>query len=143
MLTAVCALEQIQFTGAVIHEWLGLTFACLMVWHLLLAWAWIAAQVRKLVAPRSLRSAVNALLNLSLFAMVVAVVFSGIMISQEAIPLFLHNRAPIPRDSGWFWIHNNGSNFVIALVGLHLALNWDWALTAGRKLWGRTKAETV
>jgi hypothetical protein len=123
MLTAVCALEQIQFTGAIIHEWL--------------------AQARKLVEAVSLRSVVNALLNLSLFAMVVAVVFSGIMISQEAIPIFLHNRAPIPSGSAWFWIHNNCSNFVVALAGLHLALNWDWALAAGRKVLGRRKAETA
>jgi len=140
LLISVCALEQVPFTGAIVHEWLGLAFAAMVVWHLLLSWTWIAAQSRQLFPPESARTIVNYLLNLCLFACVTAVIYSGIRISQEAIPLFTRTRTAIRTDSPWFFIHNQGSNFVVILAGLHLALNWDWSVAAGRRLLRRTKA---
>ena len=140
LLISVCALEQIPFTGALIHEWLGLAFAAMIVWHLLLSWAWIAAQARQLFPLESPRTLVNCLLNLCLFALVTAVIYSGVMISQEAIPAFTGARTPIRADSPWFFIHNQGSDLVVILAGLHLALNWDWVLAAIRRLVRRTKA---
>jgi cytochrome b561 len=129
-----CAQEQIGFTGAIVHEWTGLTLTALIVVHLLFSWSWISTQTRRVFPAASWRARFNYALNVSLFAMVTAVIFSGIMISQEAIPLFTGQRTPVPSGSVWFFVHNNGSNVVVALVGLHLALNWDWAVAAGRKL---------
>ena len=133
LFVAVCAQEQIGFTGAIVHEWTGLTFAVLIVVHLLFSWSWIATQTRSAWRAES-RARFNYALNLSLFAVVTAVIFSGIMMSQEAIPLFTKVRTPIPRDSAWFLVHNQLSNVLVVLAGLHLALNWDRALAAGRKL---------
>jgi cytochrome b len=140
LLVSICALEQIPFTGAIVHEWLGLAFAAMVVWHLLLSWSWISSQTRQLFPIESARTLVNYLLNLSLFACVTAVIYSGIRISQEAIPLFTKTRTAIRTDSPWFFIHNQGSNLIVVLAGLHLALNWDWSLAAGRKLLRRSKA---
>jgi hypothetical protein len=99
LLIAVCALEQVPFTGALLHEWLGLAFGAMIVWHLLLSWAWISSQTRQLFPVESARTVLNYLLNLCLFACVTAVVYSGIMISQEAIPLFTKARTAIRTDS--------------------------------------------
>jgi cytochrome b561 len=140
LLVSICALEQIPFTGASVHEWLGLAFAAMVVWHLLLSWSWISSQTRQLFPIESARTLVNYLLNLSLFACVTAVIYSGIRISQEAIPLFTKTRTAIRTDSPWFFLHNQGSNLIVVLAGLHLALNWDWSLAAGRKLLRRSKA---
>jgi cytochrome b len=137
LLVSICALEQIPFTGAVVHEWLGLALAGMAVTHLLNSWTWIASQTRKLVAVRSARSLVNYALNLALFVCVTAVIFTGIMISQEALPLLTGTRTPIRSDSLWAPIHNKISDLVIVLAGLHLGLNWDWAAAAGRRLFRR------
>jgi hypothetical protein len=59
----------------------GMVFA-----HLPLAWSWIATQSRRLFGAQSARERINYLLNLSLFAAVTAVISSGILISQKAIP---------------------------------------------------------
>lgn len=134
LLTVVCALEHIGLTGAMLHEWLGLSFAALAVVHLLLSWSWISTQSRQIFPIRWGRPLANYVLNLALFAVVAAVVFAGVMMSQEAIPLFTKTRVPIPRTSPWFFVHGQGSNFIVVLAGLHLALNWDWALAAGRSL---------
>jgi hypothetical protein len=143
LLTIVCALEHIELTGAFLHEFLGLSFAVLAVVHLLLSWSWISTQTRKLFPIRLGRPLLNFLLNLSLMAVVTAVIFAGVMMSQEAIPLLTKTRMPIPRTSPWFFVHNQGSNFVVALAGLHLALNWEWSVAAGRRLMRRWKAGTA
>ncbi len=143
LLTIVCALEHIELTGAFLHEFLGLSFAVLAVVHLLLSWRWISTQTRKLFPIRLGRPLLNFLLNLSLMAVVTAVIFAGVMMSQEAIPLLTKTRMPIPRTSPWFFVHNQGSNFVVALAGLHLALNWEWSVAAGRRLMRRWKAGTA
>jgi len=54
--------------------------------HLLFSWSWIASLSRRLFAAHSARTRINYLLNLSLFAAVTAVIFSGILISQKARP---------------------------------------------------------
>jgi cytochrome b561 len=143
LLISICALEQIPFTGAILHEWLGLAFAAMIVWHLLLSWSWISSQTRQLFPIESARTIVNYTLNLCLFALIIAVISSGIVISQEAIPLFTNARTPIRTDSAWGYIHDKGSDLVVILAGLHLALNWDWAVAAGRKLMRRPKAGAI
>jgi len=49
--------------------------------HLLFAWSWIASQSRRFFTLPSIRARINYLLNLTLFAAVTAVIFSGILIS--------------------------------------------------------------
>jgi hypothetical protein len=141
LLLAVCALEQIPFTGAILHEWLGLTFAAMIVVHLLLSWAWISSQTKRVFRVESARSLVNYVLNLSLFAAVTTSIYSGITISQEAIPAIAKTVRPVLHtDSAWVSIHDQSSNFVITLAALLLALNWDWSVAASRTIFRRLKA---
>ena len=137
LLVSVCALQTVPFTGLVVHEWLGLAMVGMVLAHLLLAWSWIASQSRRLLAWQSLRACINYLLNLTLFACVIAAIFSGILISQKAIPALTGTQAAPDMDWRWDSIHNRFSNFVIILSGLHLAINWDWVLAAGRKIFRR------
>src|SRR5262245_32358384 len=83
-LLSVCLLQTCSFTGLVLHEWLGLALVGMVLAHLLLAWSWIATQSRRLFAVKSVRARINYFLNLGLFAGVTAVIFSGILISQQA-----------------------------------------------------------
>ena len=141
LLVSICALETVPFTGLVIHEWLGLAIVAMIFAHLLLSWSWIASHSRRWFARQSFRSRINYLLNLSLFGAVTAVIFSGIVISQKVIPAL--TKAKIAPDMDWRWdtVHNQFSNYVLVLAGLHLALNWDWALAAGRRIFRRFVGE--
>src|SRR5947208_4170272 len=85
LLVSVCILQTVSFTGLVLHEWLGLAMVGMVLAHLLLAWSWIASQTRRLFTLQSVRARINYLLNLTLFAAITAVIFSGILISQKAI----------------------------------------------------------
>jgi len=139
LLASVCALQTVSFTGLVLHEWLGLAMVGMVLAHLLLAWSWIASQSRRLFAVQSVRARINYLLNLSLFAAVTAVIFSGILISQKAIPALTGTKAAPDMDWRWDTLHNQFSQFVLLLAGFHLAINWDWALAAGEKLFRRVR----
>jgi hypothetical protein len=138
LLVSVCALQTVPFTGLVIHEWLGLAMVGMVFAHLLLSWSWIASQSRRLFAV-SARARINYLLNLSLFASVTAVIFSGILISQHAIPALTGTKAAAEMDWRWDSLHNQFSQYVLLLSGFHLAINWEWALAAGQKIFRRVR----
>jgi len=137
LLVSVCSLQTVRFTGLVLHEWLGLSVVVMVLAHMLFSWSWIASLSRRLFAVQSARARFNYLLNLGLFAAVVAVIFSGILISQKAIPSLTGMKAAPDMDWRWDYLHNLFSQFAVMLSGFHLAMNWDWVLAAAEKLFGR------
>jgi hypothetical protein len=143
LLVSVCALQTVRFTGLVVHEWLGLAMVAMVFTHLLFSWSWIASLSRRLFALPSARARINYLLNLSLFAAVTAVIFSGILISQKAIPAVIGTKAAPDMDWHWDFLHNLFSQFVIMLSGFHLAMNLDWVLAAAERLFGRVPGGTL
>ncbi|HLW77451.1 MAG TPA: DUF4405 domain-containing protein [Bryobacteraceae bacterium] len=136
LLLAFAALQTVPFTGLVLHEWLGLGVVAMIVVHLLISWTWIASNARRFFTT-STRTRVNYAVNLTLFACTTALIFSGVEISREAIPALLRAPAPPVVDYGWDVIHDRLSDAVLILAGLHLAINWDWSLTAARKIFRR------
>lgn len=137
LLVSICALQTVRFTGLVIHEWLGLAVVGMVLAHLLLAWNWIASQSRRFFTLQSIRARINYLLNLTLFAAVTAVIYSGIRISQKAIPALTASKTATPMNWRWDTIHNQFSAVVLMLVGFHLAINWEWVLAAGQNIFRR------
>src|SRR5665213_3807923 len=135
LLISVCALETVPFTGMIVHEWLGLALAGMIVAHLLLSWTWIATSTRRFVTAASSRTRVNYVLNWCLFSCVTAVIYSGILISRQAIPaLTMKEPDDIEATFRWDRIHDRFSNFVVIFAALHLAINWDWSVAAARKI---------
>jgi hypothetical protein len=137
LLASVCALQTVPFTGLVLHEWLGLAMVGMVFAHLLLAWSWIASQSRRLFAVQSARARINYLINLSLFASVTAAIFSGVLISQKAVPTLTGTKAAPDMDWRWDILHIRFSQYVLMLSGFHLAINWEWVLAALVKLFSR------
>ena len=137
LLISICALQSVRFTGLVLHEWLGLAVVGMVLVHLLLAWSWISSHSRRFFTLKSIRARMNYFVNLSLFAAVTAVIFSGIVISQKAIPTLTGSKAGPDMDWRWDALHNQFSAIVVMLVGFHLAINWEWALAAGQKIFHR------
>ncbi|HVW83164.1 MAG TPA: DUF4405 domain-containing protein [Bryobacteraceae bacterium] len=144
LLISVCALETVPFTGMIAHEWLGLAVAGMIVVHLLLSWAWIASSTRRLVTGASNRTRVNYFLNACLFACMTAVIFSGILISQHAMPaLTKKEAADMTANFRWDRIHDRFSDLVVIFAGLHLAINWDWMAAAARRILRRQAGDAA
>ena len=137
LLVSVCALQSVPFTGLVLHEWLGLAMVGMVSAHLLLSWSRIASLSGRMFAVQSARARINYLLNLSLFGGITAVIFSRLLISQKAIPALAGTQAAPDMDWRWDTRHNQFSQAVVLLSGFHLAINWDWAVAAGQKVFRR------
>jgi cytochrome b561 len=130
MLLLVCVLECLALTGLDVHVWLGFALCPLVLVHVVMQWQWFVAQFQRIRTTRAYRVRINTLLNLGLLFMMSAVLLSGILSSGQATSVIGESfgRARVWRDiHGWL-------NFiVVVLVGLHLALNWDWMLAALRR----------
>jgi hypothetical protein len=124
-----------NFTGLSLHEWFGLAFGLALLVHLTLHWEWVVRTTRRMFSTSGRRRvmwAVNLLLVLDLTLCVV----SGIAISEVAIPaLGVH----VARGgSYWNELHVRTADAAIALVAIHVGLDWRWIVNVTRRLFGRT-----
>lgn len=112
-----------RFSGLAIHEWLGIAFGAAIVTHLLLHWQWIIQVTRRFFDKVTWNSRINYLLNILLFVDATLITFTGLMISEVALPFVGVSTA---REGVWRGLHSLSSNLGLALIGLHLALHWRW-----------------
>lgn len=123
-----------RLTGLAIHEWLSLAVAAAIVAHLLLHWSWIAGATRRLFGKLRWGARVNYLLNALLFVAFTVVTFTGVMISEVALPLL---GVELATDGLWMRLHRLASDAAVVLIGLHVALHWRWIVSTTRRLLGR------
>lgn len=129
LLIAFCAVQSVRLGGIAFHEWLGIALIAVFVAHLLLSWNWISAQTSYLVR-RVPRERIGYLLNFALFVITVIVIFTGMMISEAALPAL---GIKMQFNAYWRQLHALSSNLMTLLVGLHVALNWDWIVKTIRQ----------
>lgn len=130
MLALACVLEALSLTGLSWHEWLGFLLCVLVMFHVILQWPWFVTGFRRLLTRGAHRARVNLALNVLLFIVMVAVLVSGVLISNQIAPLLGH---ALGRPRVWSELHGWLNFTLIVLVGVHLAINWDWVLGAIRR----------
>lgn len=140
MLLLVCVLEPIRFTGLEWHQWLGFALCPLVLLHVIMQWQWFVTQFKGMGRYGGYRVRVSALLNLMLFVLMAAVLFSGVFASRQSTALFGES---VGRIRLWHEVHGWLNFVLVAFVGLHLALNWDWILAALRRSRPRRPSDTV
>lgn len=118
------------FTGLAIHEWLSLALAATFVLHLLLHWAWIVTALTRFFGRLAAQSRINLILNLALFIDMTVLMFTGVMISREALPLL---GITLAGDRLWTGLHRLTADWAVYIVGLHVAVHWKWILNAFRR----------
>jgi hypothetical protein len=89
--------------------------------HLLQSWTWIASNTAGLVGRATWRTRVNYALNIILFTLLVLVLTSGIAISAVALPALGVRTID---DRSWRALHNLTLNWLVLMVGFHVAMNW-------------------
>lgn len=122
--------SQPHFTGMAIHEWLGLGLGVGFLTHVLLHWRWVYESSRRFFGKLAHQSRINYILNLALLVAFTLIIFSGIMISEEVLPLLGLQGA---HGGVWKWLHTTSVDLVVWLVGLHIALHWKWIVSAAKK----------
>ncbi len=114
-------------TGIAIHEWLSIAFGAAIILHLLLHWSWIAATTRRFLTNVARGARVNYILNSLLFIDFTIIIFTGVMISEAALPAL-----GIRLEAGFFWrrLHSISADFSLWLLGMHVALHGRWIVAA-------------
>lgn len=126
-----------RFTGMAIHEWLGVALGAALITHLLLHWNWLTAVTRRFFGAATWRARTNYLLNVLLFVCFTVTLFTGLMISEVALPLF---GLQLGHDRLWEQLHRLGSDACVILIGLHLSLHWNWIVHTTRRVFTRSDA---
>ena len=120
-----------RFTGVAIHEWLAIALSGTIVVHLLLNWNWIVEISSRLFSKSAKNSRFGYILNLALFASGIMIMLSGLMISKTVVPFF---GLSLPQDMSWRGLHELSTNITMALMGLHVALHWNWITNMFKRL---------
>ncbi len=110
-------------TGLAVHEWLSVAIIVPLLLHLVLNWDWVTKIVTRFARKLLSASRVNFVVDTLLFVAAVAVVLSGIVVSQSIAGFFgiANNPSVI-----WYALHSVSANATIALVVVHLGLHWRW-----------------
>lgn len=119
-----------HFTGMAIHEWLGLAFSAGLVTHLLLHWQWAVETTKRIFSKLPGKTRINYALNILLFVAFTLIAFTGIMISKEALPLL---GLTLAGGHAWTGVHKLAADAAVVLIGLHVALHWQWIVDSVRR----------
>lgn len=118
--------------GLAFHEMAGLFFAGAYLTHILLNVRWVQRVTLKMF-DRSLswRVRVSYVLNFVLLISMTFIIVSGIMISRIVFPNMNVG------NEGWFKMtHISVSFLVLALIGIHVGLHWQWVVNMCKKMTG-------
>jgi Domain of unknown function (DUF4405) len=124
----------LRFTGLAVHEWLGIGLIALFIYHILLHWRWIGAVTRRLTQRLPAVERIKYAVDLLLYLDMVILVASGIWISEVALRQLGVTVAP---SGFWRWLHHASADWALWLVGLHLALSWQWIVECTRRYLGQ------
>lgn len=110
-------------TGTPIHEWLSIAFGATIIVHLLLHWKWIVTVTQRFFHKITTKARLNYILNALFFIDMTLVIFTGIMISQAALPAL-----GIRLQESFIWrsLHSTTANLAVIILGFHTALHWKW-----------------
>ena len=115
-----------RLTGMTLHEWLGIAFGAAIVAHLVLHWKWLVATTKRFFGRLNGNTRLNYLVNALFFINMTVVIFTGLMISETALPALgirLSEGGALQR------LHTLTADLVLYLLALHVALHWRWIVT--------------
>jgi len=124
------AISAPQATRMPVHEWLSLAFMGILALHILFSWAWIVGVTRRFMASVRGELRFNYVLDALSYAAMIVATISGLVISEAALPAL---GFPRPSDRFWSVIHDLSSEALLVLIGVHLAMHWDWVVAAAKR----------
>lgn len=121
----------LPLTGLTIHEWLGIAIGAVTVTHLVQHADWVSSMFQRVLTATSFQNRVNYVMMIGLFIGFASIIVSGLLISQIALPFVGYT----PNGgSFWLWLHLSSVGWVVALVAIHIAMNWKWIVSTTDRL---------
>ncbi|WP_183241059.1 DUF4405 domain-containing protein [Anoxybacillus mongoliensis] len=129
-LTFVLLMNPRVFNGLPFHEVTGLVIGVAVLVHVALNYKWVVHTVKKMF-DRSLsgKTRFSFLLNVLLLLSMTGIIVTGILISKVVFPHLLSGENHALRE-----IHDVFANLTLVLVGVHIALHWQWIMGMFRKM---------
>lgn len=120
-----------QATGVTLHEWLSLFFIIPFIIHLLLHWDWIKKSANRLVSKIAIRERFNIIWDYLIYLMMLLVFVSGFLVSVALLPSL---NIDLTIQDFWSKIHHDSATFLMPMLGIHLALNWNWIIKLSKRM---------
>ncbi|XQW84021.1 DUF4405 domain-containing protein [Thalassotalea piscium] len=125
-----------QATGVAGHEWLSLLFIVPFAIHLLLHWDWIKQSFNQLFTKMPAKARFNTIWNYLLYLMMLLATVSGFLVSVALLPDL---NISLSIQDFWSKIHHDSATLIMPMIGIHLALHWDWIVKLTKNM--RAKKE--
>lgn len=127
-----------QATAIPFHEWISFVFAPVFAIHILLHWQWIVETTKRLFKKLPGDTRFNYIWNILIYLLMIFAFVSGLVISEVALPFI---GIPITVDPFWTSLHDASSNILLIMLGIHLALHWDWIVRVYKRGFKRQSKE--
>ncbi len=119
-----------QATGVPVHEWASFLIIIPFFLHLIIDWKWIVNISKRIFKRVKGETRFNYILDWLLFVFFVTAMFTGVVISEAALPALGIN---VVVDPFWESLHDLSANFLMVIIGIHLAMHWKWIVTNVKK----------
>ena len=127
-----------QATAIPFHEWISFVFVPVFVIHIFLHWQWIAEITQRIFKKLPGNTRFNYIWDLLIYLLMIFAFVSGVVISQVALPFI---GIPIKVDPFWTSLHDTSANLLLIMLGIHLALHWDWIVSVYKRGFKRQAKE--
>ena len=115
--------------GLVFHEIAGLAIMAAFLTHTLFSWKWVVGVSRRFLTPKlPIRTRLVYVLNWLLLLAMIFIIVSGILVSRVVFP-GIH----VANKRFFAGAHISVSFLVLATVGVHVGLHWNWLASAVRR----------
>ena len=125
------------WTGLAVHEWLCVVAIVPLLFHIVVNWDQTLQILRRFAVIVRATPKVNLVVDAALFVAAVAVMLSGLLISQVVAGVAGVTILP---SSLWMTVHSVSADLTIGLLLVHFVLHWKWIVNAAGKL-GRRRAD--
>jgi hypothetical protein len=119
-----------DFTGLSLHEWFGVAFGIALLFHFSLHWEWVVRTTRTMLSTSGRRRFMW-FVNLALLGDLMMCIGSGVLITNWRAFGTTFNASAF-----WTNLHGTTAGVAIALVGIHIGLDWGWIANAVRRMVG-------
>ena len=118
-------------TGVALHEWISYLFLFPFLLHLLFHWTWIVKIPNRLYRSLTGDVGFNIVIDGLLYLTMVFAIVSGILASEVSLRALGFDFTP---DPFWSVTHHKFSNLLFPLVGVHLAMHWEWIIRVAKQI---------
>jgi hypothetical protein len=121
-----------DLTGVALHQWMGVTLAAAILYHLVTHWTWVKLVTARFFTQTSSRARLYYLLDGGLLAGFGAIIATGLVISTWL-------DLPLSNYATWYDVHVFSSIATLALLVGKLAAHWRWIVQNSLAIFGRGK----